>query len=662
MPTISASICAPSRTYRSTNAECLIADRSCRAFTYNPKVKWCFLKSDFNQLNTFPGAIAGKVAETAAGEADIGAPPRLDFVSDDLLQQARDVKANLVLADDQQGFGVNGLIETARSELTAGNFVASLKAFRGALAITPEDGALWLETAEAANRFDGGTDMASEAALAALNGYQLTRTAQSRAHALAILAQALDKLQNYRTALQSYKASLELVQAKTVETAYLDLKARQGFRVTGHTVDADSASPRACVQFSEPLLKNGPDYSSFVTLDGAAPKAVEAKGSEICVEGLAHGQRYKLVLRQGLPSSVEEVIEAPVSLDVYVKTARRWSASPATASFCPRLHVAAFRSSRSTRKVPSSSSTVSGPQHSSLLTSSQFLTQIDGYSEERIKDESGELVWQGSIEIETELNKEVVTSFPVDEALPQRKPGVYVLTASSGTGLTQDWDARATQWFVVSDIGMSTFAGSEGLTVFARSLASAKPLAEVELQLVAKNNEVLGTATTDAEGRATFSAGLIRGTASMTPAAITARKGSDDYVFLDMTRAGFDLSDRGVTGRAAPGAIDVFAWTERGIYRAGETVHAAALTRDVNGAAIEKLPLTFVFLRPDGVEDRRLVSDGGKLGGHTLDLPVPENAMRGTWTMQIFTDPKGSAIAEKQFLVDDFVPDRTGST
>ncbi|RVG81225.1 hypothetical protein CN223_03820 [Sinorhizobium meliloti] len=637
-----------------------IADRSCRAFTYNPKVKWCFLKSDFNQLNTFPGAIAGKVAETAAGEADIGAPPRLDFVSDDLLQQARDVKANLVLADDQQGFGVNGLIETARSELTAGNFVASLKAFRGALAITPKDGALWLETAEAANRFDAGTDMASEAALAALNGYQLTRTTQSRAHALAILAQALDKLQNYRAALQSYKASLELVQAKTVETAYLDLKARQGFRVTGHTVDADSASPRACVQFSEPLLKNGPDYSSFVTLDGAAPKAVEAKGSEICVEGLAHGQRYKLVLRQGLPSSVKEVIEAPVSLDVYVKDRApmvRFTGDSFVLPSTARRGIPIV--SVNTESAKLKLYRIGDRNISSLLTSSQFLTQIDGYSEERIKDESGELVWQGSIEIETELNKEVVTSFPVDEALPQRKPGVYVLTASSGTGLAQDWDARATQWFVVSDIGMSTFAGTDGLTVFARSLASAKPLAEAELQLVAKNNEVLGTATTDAEGRATFSAGLIRGTASMTPAAITARKGSDDYVFLDMTRAGFDLSDRGVTGRAAPGAIDVFAWTERGIYRAGETVHAAALTRDVNGAAIEKLPLTFVFLRPDGVEDRRLVSDGGKLGGHTLDLPVPENAMRGTWTMQIFTDPKGSAIAEKQFLVDDFVPDRT---
>jgi alpha-2-macroglobulin len=637
-----------------------IADRACRAFTYNPKVKWCFLKSDFNQLNTFKGAIAGKVVETASGEPDIGAPPRLSFISDDLLQQARDVKANLSLTDDQLGFGANGLIEAARSELTAGNFVSALKAFRGALAITPDNAALWLETARAANRFTGGTDMASEAALAAINGYQLTRTAGTRAEALAILARALENLMNYRAALSAYKASLELVQARTVETAYLDLKARQGFRVTGHTIDADSASPRACVQFSEPLLKNGPDYASFVTLDGAAPKAVEAKGAEICVEGLTHGKRYRLMLRPGLPSSVEEVIETPVSLDIYVKdrapmvrftgdsfvlpsTARR--GIPIVSVNTESANLKLYRIGD--RNIPS------------LLASSQFLTQIDGYSAQRIEDESGELVWQGSIDIDTELNKEVVTSFPVDEALPERKPGVYVLTATLTTGLTQEWDARATQWFVVSDVGISTYAGTDGLAVFVRSLANAKPLAAVELQLVAKNNEVLGTATTDAEGRAVFDAGLIRGTASMTPAVITARKGGDDYVFLDMTRAGFDLSDRGVTGRAAPGAIDIFAWTERGIYRAGETVHAAALARDVNAEAIENLPLTFVFMRPDGVEDRRLVSHGGKLGGHTLDLPIPENAMRGTWTMQIFADPKGAAIGEKQFLVDDFVPDRT---
>ena len=242
--------------------------------------------------------------------------------------------------------------------------------------------------------------------------------------------------------------------------------------------------------------------------------------------------------------------------------------------------------------------------------------------------------------------------------MPQRKPGVYVLTAVSPDAKTEEWDAQATQWFVVSDIGLSTYAGTDGLNVFARSLATAKPIIGVELQLLAKNNEILGTAVTDTEGRATFTAGLMRGTAAMTPAVITAKNGDADYVFLDMTRAGFDLSDRGVTGRAAPGAIDILAWTERGIYRAGETVHASALARDNAANAIEKLPLTFIFKRPDGVEDRRMVSDGANLGGHTLDLALQANSMRGTWTMQIYTDPKGSPIAEKQFLVEDFVPDR----
>src|SRR6185295_13800357 len=78
-----------------------------------------------------------------------------------------------------------------------------------------------------------------------------------------------------------------------------------------------------------------------------------------------------------------------------------------------------------------------------LLTSSQFLTQLDGYSAQRIEDESGELVWQGSIEVANDLNKDVVTSFPVDEALPERKPGVYVLTATAPNARDQDWNAQA---------------------------------------------------------------------------------------------------------------------------------------------------------------------------------------------------------------------------
>ncbi|MCA1970388.1 MAG: hypothetical protein LDL42_14725, partial [Rhizobium sp.] len=75
-----------------------IADQECRAFTYNPKVKWCFLKSDFNQLNTFAGAVAGRIIEQGA-EPDIGAPQRPDLVSDQLMEDARQQRAGLSLSE-----------------------------------------------------------------------------------------------------------------------------------------------------------------------------------------------------------------------------------------------------------------------------------------------------------------------------------------------------------------------------------------------------------------------------------------------------------------------------------------------------------------------------------------------------------------------------------
>ena len=57
-----------------------LSDKQCNAFTYNPKVQWCFLKTDFGQLKSAPGSIAGKVIEVATGE-DLGAPEPLSFTA-----------------------------------------------------------------------------------------------------------------------------------------------------------------------------------------------------------------------------------------------------------------------------------------------------------------------------------------------------------------------------------------------------------------------------------------------------------------------------------------------------------------------------------------------------------------------------------------------------
>nr|WP_245428728.1 alpha-2-macroglobulin family protein [Phyllobacterium phragmitis] len=638
-----------------------VGDNACRAFTYNVKAKWCFLKSDFKTLNPSPGAIAGKVVDVAAGP-DIGAPPALVFLPASVTDDARQYKQK-ISALAQPDVGNQAGAPLPQATLPGGAAGGPLDGPITALSQTPESEILWLELARAALSAkpapgESSAAYSRAATSAALNAYQLSRTADVRAEALATLAAGLEKRALYRPALDAYRASLALDPSPPVAAAYDDLKARQGFRVVDNTIDSDNQTPRICVQLSEQLVKAGVDYAQFVTVDGAAPKAIDAKDREICIEGLEHGKRYNVTLRTGLPDAIGDMLEKPVVLNLYIRDrtpSARFTGEnfvlPATARRgIPLVTVNTSAAALKLYRVNDRSLT-------EVMTGSQFLTQLDEYTAANINQNFGELVWEGKLDIKPERNKDVVTSFPVDEALPERKPGVYVLTAIPD-GAPDSSGARATQWFVVSDIGLATYAGEDGLNVFVRSLASAKPLAGMQLQLLARNNEILGTATTDADGRATFTAGLTRGSAGLAPAVLTAKGGDSDYVFLDMTRAGFDLSDRGVTGRPVPGPIDVMTWTERGIYRAGETVHAAALARDHMAIAVENLPLTFVFYRPDGVEDRRMVSGGSALGGHVAELPLPQNAMRGTWQMRVFTDPKAASIADKSFLVEDFVPDR----
>ena len=162
--------------------EICVGDTACKAFTYNPKVKWCFLKSDFNQLNAFPGAVAGKIVEVAA-EADIGAPQRLSFVTDSLQQEARRLKSGLAANEGEGEQGLEALVETARQQAAAGNIPDAVTTYKQALAITPDDGALWAELSEKAAQVTDNYSIAGQAASAAINAYQLSRTVSARTQA-----------------------------------------------------------------------------------------------------------------------------------------------------------------------------------------------------------------------------------------------------------------------------------------------------------------------------------------------------------------------------------------------------------------------------------------------------------------------------------------------
>ena len=68
--------------------------------------------------------------------------------------------------------------------------------------------------------------------------------------------------------------------------------------------------------------------------------------------------------------------------------------------------------------------------------------------------------------------------------------------------------SATTQWFIVSDLGLTAYSGTDGIHAYVNSLASTDPLKDVEIRLLARNNEVLATKKTDADGARRLRAGL----------------------------------------------------------------------------------------------------------------------------------------------------------
>ena len=587
---------------------------------------------------------------------------------------------------------VGDLTREAGQLVQRGRLRDALRPLGVALASSPRDPGLWLAYARTAfslslnaNEPDAYTQYAT-ALTAAFGSYMRAASPVQEAEALAVLGSFHASRQSWRPALNAYRASLDRNDVAAVRAVYEPLLAEHGFHVLRETIDSDAASPRVCFPFSEPLARGKVDFSPYVAVSGGAGAAVTTEEQQLCVEGLKHGQRYAIVLRQGLPSAVGENLRKNADFEMYVRdrapqvrfTGKNYvlprvgqEGVPLVSVNTPRVWVDVIR--------------VGDRNLTSAVRSSDFLAQIGGYKAKKLVNETGVKVWSGALDVQPELNKDVVTAFPVLEAVPKMEPGVYVMVARAGdkavtAGLPSparkpgrsddddaaydpdDWATQATQWFVVSDIGLTTFSTSDGLHVLTRSLATALPQAGVEVRLVARNNEVLATLTTGADGHVKFDPGLARGLGGMAPGLVVASDAAADYNFLDLGASPFDLTDRGVKGREAPAALDAYIYAERGVYRSGETVNVTALARDPRGLAASGLPLTLAVKRPDGVEYKRAtVADQG-LGGRAWSIDLLPGVATGTWRVLVYGDPRAPAIGQTSFLVEDYVPERLDVT
>ncbi|KGJ05341.1 hypothetical protein SAMN04487972_10645 [Paracoccus halophilus] len=653
-----------------------LGNADCQAVTYNQRSRACFPKGDAGAPAAFQGAVSGYVVSAAPERIRratdrAGAAPFIG--ADDLaaaLKQAR------TFAAMHPAMGTEGTPATHVGPLERdGQTEAAARLLAGFVARDDNAGD-WADLARLTlqTRGEGDREAAASAAHMAINGYLRAEDDTTAARALFHLARADERLNRGRDGLSALRLANRLAPDDgEIAGALQASEERNGLRVTDTQIDAQGKVPRFCAVLSRDLAP-GTDYAPFLRLP-EGDLTVEPDGNQLCVSGMGHGRQVQITLRAGLPAADGEVLARDVPLQGYIRDRDPEVRFPGRAYVLPasgdqRLSVVTVNADEIGLRLLR----ISDRNLIRAMAEDMFATPLDSWQADYFSAGMAREIWRGRAQIarpmgQDAVNRELTTSLAIPAEAGPLQPGIYIAEASladrpaSETGL-------ATQWFVISDFGISTLAGTDGLTVVVRSLndTTAKPGAEVAL--VSRSNEVLARALTDDRGVAHFAPGLAMGRGGAEPAMVTVTEwqgeGGDraprDMAFLSLTEPEFDLSDRGVEGAPPAPPIDLFVTTDRGAYRVGETVNATVLARDAGARALDGLPLTAVILRPDGVEQLRLAATPAGAGGSIVSWQIPGNAPRGTWRLELRTEADGPALATAPLLVEDFLPERIDFT
>ena len=421
------------------------------------------------------------------------------------------------------------------------------------------------------------------------------------------------------------------------------------------TLQPDSAVPTACFTFSSaPRHDQRQVTEAFVALAPALDHSVDLRGNDLCVGGFRYGETNTVTLKAGLPGV--DGTSLPKSVTVVVRVPDRVPA----VSFNAAKTLLPF-----TKGVGLPIKSVNVAKAHVVLYHLNDRTMVDHLADDwfghdldgiyQVEDNATK-VYEGSLDIAAVRNKQVATTMPLDALVKGLQPGVYVAVASP-TVAGKDAGPSATQWFSVSDLGLTTIKTQAGMLVVARSLQSALPQPGVTVKLFSRANEVLGTYRTGPEGRLTIPSGLLRGAHGEAPKVVAAYSEGGGFAWLQVDAPALDLADLDLKGRTPPDGNDAFLWTDRGVYRPGETVHLGALLRERDAKPVAGVPMTIHVVRPDDIEVETRPIDLAAASGGTLDYPIAENAVSGTWRFWASAGDKRE-IGQVEVSVQDFVPPR----
>jgi alpha-2-macroglobulin len=437
----------------------------------------------------------------------------------------------------------------------------------------------------------------------------------------------------------------------------------QDFSYFRYRIDTSHDEPLACFVFSA-ALDSEADYSPYVEFRPSFKPSLSVEGRELCVGGLSFGSERTATLLSGLPAADGRTLKKQEEVPIDFADRPPYVGFKGTGVILPRENADGLPIE--TVNVDQVEVTVSRINDRALAFKriSQGETNAQGsYSwtwGENDPDDVKEELFKGKIDVARQQNAPVITVFPLEAAIGALKPGAYFVTVKDAGDISDAVGppASTSRWIMLTDLAITAYEGGNGLDITLRSLKDGRPVSDTNVQLIARNNDILSEARSDQQGRVVFPAELTKGDGNLAPKLVLALTAKGELAALDLSRAPVDLSEENIGGRRTPGLVDAYLYTDRGIYRPGESVKLTAMLRDSTGKAISDRAGNLVLYRPNGLISQKIRFENAASAAVLHNFELPKGASRGEWRIEAQMDGLSGASGSVRFSVEDFVPQR----
>ncbi|HQQ62661.1 MAG TPA: alpha-2-macroglobulin [Pseudomonadales bacterium] len=222
------------------------------------------------------------------------------------------------------------------------------------------------------------------------------------------------------------------------------------------------------------------------------------------------------------------------------------------------------------------------------------------------------------------------------------------------------------RFVLVTDLGIITKRSlDQSQDVFVQSLSTGKPVDGANVRVIGKNGLDVQAGVTDSNGHVSFPK-MGEFTREKTPLMYLVSKGND-LSFLpinDRNRSlGFSRFDiGGLSNATAKNQLSAYLFTDRGLYRPGETAHVQLLVRTADWLGqLKGLPLELDITDPRGAMTQHNNIALSDSGFDAVDFTSSEVAPAGEYQANLYlieSNHYRTHLGSTRFTVRDFEPDR----